>query len=92
MKTREAGHADATTHLRRRKKKPDDLRVQAYQLLGENWGSVSEDAPLQDRFRERHGRPAVEVVRIEISFGRDRQGVNTTGKGRQFNDDVLELR
>ena len=85
-------HADATTHLRRRKKKPDGLRTQAYQLLNEDRRSVSEEAPLQDGFRERCGRPAVKIMRIEISFRRDGQAGNIIKKRHQLSDDVLELR
>lgn len=61
------------------------------QLLAEDWRSVSEKAPLQDRFRKRGRRSTVEIVRIEIGFRRDRQNVNTIEKHHQFNDDVLEL-
>lgn len=53
---------------------------------------MSENAPLQDRFRERCGRSAVKIMRIEISFRRDGQAGNIIKKRHQLSDDVLELR
>ncbi|MEO6971599.1 MAG: hypothetical protein ABI217_11985, partial [Chthoniobacterales bacterium] len=82
----------ATTRLRRRKRSWNDLRMQASQLLAKDGRSVRENAPLQDRFREGRGRPAVEIVRIEISFRRNRKELPTTEKRYQLDDDVLKLR
>lgn len=53
---------------------------------------MRENAPLQDRFREGRGRPAVEIVRIEISFRRNRKKLHSTKKRYQLDDDVLKLR
>ena len=66
--------------------------MQALQLLAKDGRSVRENAPLQDRFREGRGRPAVEIVRIEFSFRRNRKQLHSNEKRYQLDDDVLKLR
>ena len=52
---------------------------------------MSEKAPLQDSLRKRRGRPAIEKMRIEISFRRNRQKLSATAKRSQLDNDTLEL-